>query len=844
MRPALILLLFAALAAGAALRAGASAQMATLTVTSAADPGDGVCDETCTLRDAILEANARPGPDRIEFAIGSGPATIRPRQPLPFLEDPGTVVDGTSQPGYAGRPLIMLDGRNAPLASGIVSVVAESEIRGLAVGNFVRYGLAAIGEEADGNRFLGNWVGVSLDGRTAAPNQLSGIAVLAGADNAEVGGSCDGCGNRLAGNGVPARTGHGLLIGGVGTVGARIVGNLVGLDAQGNALPNDDGILVVDGAHATIGGRSAAERNVVSGNTVAGIELRDTSFLILRVEGNYVGLDETGSRRIPNDVGIFVNGTATNVRVGAPVASAANVVSGNRVGIALEQQASAIVVQGNVIGLDATGRTALPNAEDGISVVAAAREIQIGGAAAGEGNWIAGNVNGIVIADGTTTDVRVEGNVLGLALDGQTPVPNETGIRVLEAAEVVIGGARGAGNIIVASENSGVLLENVRRAVVRGNRIGLRANDAPVGNGVGVTLRGGALENLVQENRIGGNVGAGIQVLGEATQRNRLTRNVFLTNVGIGIDLAGDGPSPNDADDADTGPNTMINAPVITDVTHDGMTATVGGTGAPRRRVEVYRISPPRPPFADPHPSGFGAGGEFLGVVRVGDDGVWSVALSMDPGTPVTALAVDGAGNTSEFARNFFPEPPVLLAAGFTPAGWFGPTTAARDAFAPLGDRLIAAFRFNGAAQRWDIYRPGLPFLSTLEELRLGDALWVRLSPGPRTVWSQPAAEAGARAVTLQRGLNFVTWTGPGIAVEGALRELGDRVETVFRWNGILRRFELVAPVLPLPGVERVLRPRDLLWVRVAQSVTWEQPGRAAEPGTTSIDAVAAGSLA
>ena len=797
------------------------------TVTSAMDPGDGTCDTTCTLRDAILIANATPGPDRIEFAVGEGPVTLHLSQPLPFLEDPGTVIDATTQPGYDGRPLIMLDGSGAELASGIVSVAADMEILGLAVGNFPRYGLAVIGEEADANRFLSNWVGVALDGRTAAPNQLSGIAVLAGADDALVGDACSGCGNLVAGNSVAQRTGHGILIGGLGTVGARLRGNVVGLDAAGNALPNDDGILVVDGAHATIGGREAGAGNVVSGNRVAGIEVRDTTLLTIRIEGNHVGLDGTGARAVANDVGIFINGDAAQVHVGAATAAAANVISGNRVGIAVEQRASAIVIHGNVIGLDAGGRVAVPNTEDGISVVAGARDVQIGGSAAGEGNWIAGNGNAIVIADVPTTDVRVEGNIIGLTLDGDEAAPNERGITVQQAADIVIGDVGPtAGNVIGATIGSAILLDGARRAVIRGNHIGLRADGSAAGNGVGITIQGGTVDALVQENHIGGNVGPGIEVLGENTQRNRLTRNIFLTNGGTGIDLGGNGVTPNDPDDADRGPHGLLNTPIITEVSHDGVVTTVRGTGEPRSRVEVYRISPPRPPFADPHPSGFGAGAELLGVARVDADGAWQMALGTNPATPMTALTVDAAGNTSEFAPNFFPVPPLLLSAGFTPAGWFGPPTSAADAFAPLEGRLVAAFRFSAARQAWEVARPALPIVSSLRELLPGDALWVLLDDGPRIAWTQPAAEAGSRTVALQAGLNFETWTGLTTAVADALSAIGERVETAFRWDGLIRRFELIWPILPLLGASTDLSPHDILWLRMRETALWTQPVR------------------
>src|SRR6267142_7127566 len=89
------------------LGAAAAIQAATFTVTTNADNGDNVNPTPGSLREAIILANTTPGTDTIAFSIGSGPQTIKPVAALPNISDP-IIIDGTSQPGFAGKPIIEL----------------------------------------------------------------------------------------------------------------------------------------------------------------------------------------------------------------------------------------------------------------------------------------------------------------------------------------------------------------------------------------------------------------------------------------------------------------------------------------------------------------------------------------------------------------------------------------------------------------------------------------------------------------------------------------------------------------------------------------------------------------
>ena len=81
-----------------------SLSAATFTVTNTSDSGAG------SLRQAITDANANPGADTIAFNItGAGVQTIALSSSLPVASvTGGLTVDGTTQPGYAGTPLIAL----------------------------------------------------------------------------------------------------------------------------------------------------------------------------------------------------------------------------------------------------------------------------------------------------------------------------------------------------------------------------------------------------------------------------------------------------------------------------------------------------------------------------------------------------------------------------------------------------------------------------------------------------------------------------------------------------------------------------------------------------------------
>jgi uncharacterized repeat protein (TIGR01451 family) len=256
--------------------------LATIRVTSAADSGDG------TLRAALTGASSG---DVIRFDIGPGGGqTISLLSALPAVTVPLT-IDGTTQPGYAGTPLVVLDGTGAGAGvSGLTLAGGQAIVRGLAIESF------------------------SSDG------------IVVTSSNNTIGGSNAGQGNVISGN---QRDGINITGGGTILSGNLIAGNLIGTDATGtlrlgNAL---EGIAVTNAASTTIGGTTAAARNVISANGDNGITTFGTTTGLL-IQGNAIGTDITGQSGLGNGndgVHLFSNGNT----VGGQAPGAGNTIAFN-----------------------------------------------------------------------------------------------------------------------------------------------------------------------------------------------------------------------------------------------------------------------------------------------------------------------------------------------------------------------------------------------------------------------------------------------------------------------------------------------------------------------------------
>ncbi len=289
-----------------------SAPLPPFEVSTTSDSGPG------SLRQAILNANAIAGDDVITFNIpGSGVRTIAPASPLPPITEAAT-VDGLSQPGWGGLPLVELDGTNAGFnANGLVLAGSGISVRGLAINRFGS-GAGASGQggtgilvQGSGARIQMNAIGTNPAGTLALGNRTHGIYV-SGASGALIGGTSP-FGNVVSGNGA---TGIRLL--GAGATGATIAGNLVGVTRAGNApLGNAVGIEILNGSFNTVGGGSGLDPNVVSGNTGTGIGIEGSLAQSNSISRNLIGTDLAGTAALGNGGhGVLVTDGASGSQIG------------------------------------------------------------------------------------------------------------------------------------------------------------------------------------------------------------------------------------------------------------------------------------------------------------------------------------------------------------------------------------------------------------------------------------------------------------------------------------------------------------------------------------------------
>ena len=434
---------------------GASTALASVyTVNSAADTDDGVCDlVSCTLREALNASNIGAGADTITFQVGAGGGfTISPASPLPPIA--GQVfIDGTSQTGFAGTPLVEINGAAAGDGVNGLDVQAggtATTIAGLIVNGFAAGGIA-LQSGSSAVTIAGNWIGVDPSG-TLAKGNLIGV-LLDGSTANTIGGASGGTRNVISGNQTA------VSITGVASKTNTILGNYIGVTAAGDAaVGTGTGIAVTGGASDNAIG-TAGNGNVISGGSQDAIFLSTTTGNV--VKGNLIGTDAAGVAVFGNDISVHLGDNADGNQIGS-VGAGANVMAGNADVAVLLSGADGNTIDGNFIGTDLGGDPFATLNEDGVRILS------------GTGNTFSSNR--ISSSHGS-----------GIELDGGANAVTGNDIDLNTGGGIVVnagGSTIGPNNTIRDNIGSGVRVALGTGTKITGNSISGNAAAGPVGLGI------------------------------------------------------------------------------------------------------------------------------------------------------------------------------------------------------------------------------------------------------------------------------------------------------------------------------------------------------------------------
>jgi hypothetical protein len=376
----------------------------------------------------------------------------------------------------------------------------------------------------------------------------------------------------------------------------------------------------LNGPHAWIGGAYAhgltiaasgasVRHMVINGFSGAGIDVDGDGVTGVTITDNFIGTDATGMLGVSNSYGIdLAERTSANVVQD-------NVLSGNDYD-GIEVRGRDQLVQGNWVGLDATGAGRVQNNYTGITIHGSGQQV-IGNVVAGQLGEPDENTMGagIVVLDGDGH--LIADNRLGWDSAGTTALPNTLGVVLVSGSGITI-----QHNVVANSLVAGITLSDnfgpLSGVLVTGNQIdaGTAENTSYGILVVGPTTT----HNIIQDNLITRNGAGGIStydlfgIRGPAGPGNMIRGNSIFANGGLGISLTTvEAPTsdpasatPNDPGDADSGPNDLQNYPVLSSV------GAAVGARHPRARVEGTLNSLPGRYILEFFANSSGAQGERL----------------------------------------------------------------------------------------------------------------------------------------------------------------------------------------------------------------------------------------
>ncbi|MEO1667019.1 MAG: right-handed parallel beta-helix repeat-containing protein [Chloroflexota bacterium] len=505
--------------------------------------------------------------------------------------------------------------------------------------------------------------GIEILGTTTTLNTISGNTITNNAQDGVIIGN-GASANTVSGNTIGGNTLNGINITGSGADSNQVLNNFIGVDASSNAIGNGERGIQIGGAASS----NIIEANTIGRNTFSGIIITNAGTDNNEIRDNFIGVDSNG-----NDIGNGINGVRIND------GASANTVEGNTIGRNTFSGVTIInagtennEIRDNFIGVDSSGNN-IGNSIHGVVINDGASANTV------EGNTIGENTNnGIRIDDPNTDNNTISNNFIGVDASDNDIGNGNDGVQIDNGASDNLV----QGNTISGNDNDGV---DVRGGGTSGNQIlnntiGLNAaGSTAIANGnEGIRLSNNTSDNTITGNTISGNTLNGIQfdgasdititantissngsngiLLTNSSDDAEILSNSITNNGGLGIDLSvtltGDGVTLNDGADADTGPNDLLNFPVISTVeTVSGVTTVIFSvaTSAPTVTVEFFEN-------AACDSNGFGEGETPLEVftnVPTNSTETRTLSATVTNGGCVTATTTEvrsPVGITSEFS--------------------------------------------------------------------------------------------------------------------------------------------------------------------------------------------------
>jgi len=657
-------------------------------VTTTADNGDSLSPTPGSMRAALVHAIRNfKKKTRIKFELPttSNIATIPISTELPplFATEETVIIDGTSQTEFlrAVRGDATIKGPNVELrgnGGGIGLLITTSDV----LVKSVRFANFGTGLQISGRNFTGQKVKASGNVVHACEfegNVAAGLVINDGASGNTVGGDQDEERNSFYSVRqfvTPVTGNHGIELKGTGTNENKIRGNYLGFRLENfegvySAGFNFSAVVISDGASGNIiGGRRAGEGNWIAGNEAPGdaptqngwgIEITGDKTQANFVQGNRFGIHPNGTARPNRKANIVIKAGANDNLIGGSERGQGNLIQGCMGdGVYITEGAFKNRIENNTIG----GSAAIErNLGSGVYISGqATTRNRIGNTINGTGNLIVGNGQAGTNSSGVRVIDAVQNFIIGnhIGTDpNNTAIPNQNaGVYVLAGSDTLIGEVKGFGNTISGNAGRGIILDGTSATRVLGNRIGVGddGTTAVPNTQGGVLITNGASENFIGSplvngggNIIRGNNGKGVQVVGNSQFNSLRGNNWGIATQFLPIDLVGgvedaNGATANDTNDADEGPNFLLNAPRITGFATKNGNTVVRGEYHGVANAELL--------------IDFHIDGKYLDTLKAKTDASGNYAIDVTlprsfSGKVITLLATPGDGNTSAPSSEF-----------------------------------------------------------------------------------------------------------------------------------------------------------------------------------------------